>query len=72
MLRTLRQINEEGWRALVEKLGYADALMYIMENEQGFGNYTEERKKMFKEKSLDEILREIEWMRKESGGKEEE
>jgi len=72
MLRTLRQINEEGWRALVEKLGYADALMYIMENEQGSGDYTEERKNMFKDKSLDEILREIEGMRKKTGNEGEE
>ena len=72
MLKTLRQINVEGWRALVEKLGYADALMYIMENEQGFGDYTEERKKMFGGKTLDEILKEIEGMKQKSGKGEEE
>lgn len=63
MLKTMKQINEEGWKALVEKLGYADAVMYIMENEKGYGDYTEERKKIFKDKPLDEILREIETMK---------
>ena len=63
MVKTLKQINEEGWKAIIDRLGYADSLMYIMENEQGYGNYTEERKKIFGDKPLDEILKEINEMR---------
>ena len=59
MPKTLKEIKEEGWDALVERLGIAGATMFIMEHEGGYGDYTEERKKIFGQKSLDEIIKEI-------------
>lgn len=59
MLKTLKEIKEEGWEALVERLGIAGATMFIMEHERGYGDYTEERRKIFDQKTLDEIVREI-------------
>lgn len=59
MLKTLREIKEEGWEALVEKLGLAGATMFVMEHEKGYGDYTEDRRKIFDHKKLDEIVQEI-------------
>ena len=66
MLKTLKEIKEEGWAALVERLGIADATMFVMEHEKGYGDYTEERKRIFDKKSLNDVAKEI----KESKGKQ--
>lgn len=59
MLKTISEVKEQGWAALVERLGVAGATLFILEYEKGSGNYTEERKKIFDHKSLDEIVTEI-------------
>ena len=59
MPKTLSEIKKQGWDALVKKLGLSGATMFIMEHEKGSGDYTEERKKIFAGKSVDEIAREI-------------
>jgi hypothetical protein len=40
-------------------LGIAGATLFILEYEKGYGDYTEERKKIFSEKRLDQIVKEI-------------
>ena len=55
MLYTIDKIRRIGWQALVEKLGVAGAILFILEHEKGYGNYTKERKKMLNGKSLDDI-----------------
>lgn len=59
MLKTISEVKETGWNALVERLGVAGASLFILEYEKGHGDYTEERKKIFGEKKLDEIVKEI-------------
>lgn len=59
MLKTLSEIKMVGREALVEKLGIAGATMFVMEHEKGYGDYTEERRSIFAEKSLDVIVKEI-------------
>jgi len=59
MPKTLKEIKEEGWEALVERLVIAGATMFIMEHEGGYGDYTKERRKIFNQKSLDEVIKEI-------------
>jgi len=59
MLKTISEVRETGWRALVERLGVAGATLFILEYEKGYGDYTEERKKIFNKKKLDEIVKEI-------------
>lgn len=63
MLKPLKEINKEGWNALVERLGVADATRFLMEHEEGYGDYTIERRKFVDEKSLDEIVQEIKEMK---------
>jgi len=56
----LAEIKTRGWNALVKELGYAGATKFILLYEPGEGNYTEERKKIFKDVRIEEILHEIE------------
>jgi len=55
----LAEIKTKGWNALVKELGYAGATKFILLYEPGEGNYTEERKKLFKDIRIEEILKEI-------------
>ena len=55
----LAEIKRKGWNALVKELGYAGATKFILLYEPGEGDYTEERKKLFKDVTIEEILKEI-------------
>lgn len=59
MPKTLSEIKKEGWDVLVEKLGIADATMFVMEHEKGYGDYTEDRKNIFAGKTINNIAQEI-------------
>jgi len=59
MLKTMSEVRQTGWNALVDRLGIAGATLFILEYEKGYGHYTEERKKIFGKKRLDEIVKEI-------------
>ena len=52
-------IAVKGFDALVEKLGPSGALQFINQYETGQGNYTVERKKLFKNYSLNDIKRKL-------------
>jgi len=61
--RTLQEIRREGFQALVDRLGVADALRFIQQYDPGEGDYTVERHKWLDHLTLDDILRGIEEMR---------
>jgi len=42
-IKTINQIRDEGFAALIKALGPGDAIRYINSFEQGSGNYTEEK-----------------------------
>ncbi len=56
---TLPEIKTKGWLALVKELGYAGATKFILLYEAGQGDYTKERKELFKDITIDEIIKEI-------------
>jgi hypothetical protein len=56
---TNRQVREKGWRALVKELGLSGATRFLLEYEEGQGNYTEERRNIFAEKNVADIAKEI-------------
>ena len=41
--KTINQIREEGFAALIKALGPGDAIRYVNSFDQGIGNYTEEK-----------------------------
>ncbi len=55
---TLAEIKTKGWEALVKELGYAGATKFILLYKPGEGNYTEERKQLLKDLTIDKIARE--------------
>ncbi len=56
---TLAEIKTKGWKALVKELGYSGATKFILFYETGEGDYTKERKKIFKDITMDDIVKEI-------------
>jgi hypothetical protein len=62
--RPLVEINQQAISLLYKELGVIDAVRFLNQFTQGYGNYTQEREKMFENKSLDEIVEEIEKRRK--------
>jgi hypothetical protein len=58
--RPLNEINLQAINLLYKELGVVDAVRFLKQFTQGYGNYTEEREVLFANKSLDEIVSEIE------------
>lgn len=55
----LPEVREKGWKALVSALGYAGATKFILLSEKGRGDYTKERKDIFRGATIESILEEI-------------
>lgn len=62
--RPLIEINQQAIRLLYKELGVVDAVRFLKQFTQGYGNYTQEREVLFEKKSIDEIVDEIEKRRK--------
>ena len=56
---TSAEVRRAGWEALREKLGLAGALKFILDYDRGEGNYTELRKKIFKGKTVKDIIEDM-------------
>jgi len=63
-VRPLIEINQQAISLLYKELGVVDAVRFLKQFTQGFGNYTQERESVFANKSLDDIVSEIEKRRK--------
>ena len=57
--KTIAQIQSEGYDALVNALGPEDAVRFIRSFDPGSDDYTKERKKSFKKKTVQQIGKEI-------------
>lgn len=62
--RPLIEINQQAIRLLYQELGAVDAVRFLKQFTQGYGDYTEERETLFANKSLEDIVGEIEKRRK--------
>jgi hypothetical protein len=54
-----RDLRQLGWKALVAELGIANATRFIMDLSEGEEDYTKLRKKLFAQKTVDELYTEI-------------
>ena len=63
-VRPLIEINQQAISLLYKELGVVDAVRFLKQFTQGYGNYTQEREVLFANKSLDDIVNEIEKRRK--------
>ena len=59
MIGNLNIIRNEGYRALTRELGAAGTIVFLRQFESGSGNYTEERRAMMDENSVDTIAERI-------------
>ena len=57
--KSLSEINAEAIRLLARELGVANTARFIRQFSVGSGDYTEERKLLFGDESLDELLEQI-------------
>jgi len=53
---SLYQIRLEGWQALTERLGPGGAMRFMMQYDPGHGDYTEERRAIFADLTIDDIF----------------
>ena len=63
-MRPLIEVNQQAIHLLYRELGVVDAVRFLRQFTQGYGNYTQEREDMFADKSLENITDEIENQRK--------
>jgi hypothetical protein len=63
-VRPLIEINQQAISLLYKELGVVDAVRFLKQFTQGFGDYTKEREAIFANKSVQDIVSEIEKMRK--------
>jgi hypothetical protein len=59
-VKPLAEITHEAITVLCKHIGVANTLRFINQFTTGYGNYTEERKDIFADKSLEDIRLEIE------------
>jgi hypothetical protein len=62
--RPLIEINQQAISLLYKELGVVDAVRFLKQFTQGFGDYTKEREVLFANKTVEDIVSEIEKMRK--------
>lgn len=63
-VRPLVEINQQAISLLYKELGVVDTVRFLKQFTQGFGDYTKERETLFANKSVRDIVSEIEKMRK--------
>ncbi len=64
--KPLSEITQQAMAVLSEELGVANTLRFIGQFTSGYGNYTEERRELYADMSLDDILAEMKAARQES------
>jgi hypothetical protein len=62
--RPLIEVNQQAISLLYKELGVVDAVRFLKQFTQGYGNYTKEREILFADKTLEDIVSEIEKRRK--------
>lgn len=52
---SLHEVRTKGYRALYDALGPLGMLQFLQQFDKGSGDYTKDRKELFKDKTLDGI-----------------
>lgn len=64
-MRTLAEINQQAIALLYRELGIRDAVRFLMQFTPGYGDYTQERQKLFADLTLEEIVAAIQQAERE-------
>ncbi len=64
--RSETALRQSGYMALIEKLGYADAIRFLVQISPGQGDYLEWQDRIFADMSVDELYEEAQkqWKRR--------
>ena len=62
--KPLAELTQQAVHLLYRELGVTDTVRFLRQFTTGFGNYVEDRERLFAEKSLDEIVGEVKRRRK--------
>lgn len=54
--RPLAEVNQTAIRVLVREIGLVDTMRFVGQFTVGYGNYVEERDKLFGDMTLDEMI----------------
>jgi hypothetical protein len=54
--RPLAQITQEAVRILYKEIGIVNTVRFLGQFTTGYGNYTEERKELFADKTIDDLV----------------
>lgn len=63
---TLAQIRERGVEALTKALGPAGMIRFLQQFDMGSGDYTQDREKWLKDRTVRDVVEEIKRQREES------
>jgi hypothetical protein len=58
-VKPLAEVTQEAIRVLIQQLGPVDTVRFVNQFTVGYGNYTEERRRLFAGMTLEEIVSEI-------------
>ncbi len=58
-MKPLAEVTQEAVRILCEKIGIVNTIRFVNQFTTGYGNYTEEREKLFADLTMDDIVAEI-------------
>lgn len=53
------EIKTKGWLALVKELGHSGATKFVLLYEAGEGDYTNDRKQLLRDMTIETIMKEI-------------
>ena len=54
------ELRRAGWKVLKEHLGIAAALKFLLQYEKGEGDYTEIRRELFKDNTVESLIKKME------------
>ncbi len=57
--KPLAEITQDAIRILYREIGVVNTVRFINQFTTGYGNYTEERRELFADLTLDELLEEV-------------
>ena len=57
--KPLAEITQDAIRILFREIGVVNTVRFLNQYTTGYGNYTEERRELFADQTLDELINEI-------------
>ena len=64
-VKPLAEVTQEAVRILYRELGVVDTVRFLMQFTKGYGNYTEDRDKLFAGQTLETLVAELKERRKQ-------